>query len=1222
MNKTIRLKTYAFIFVATFAAFIVSCIYSNAAYAWTEGGNGSQQDGGGEGSGSGGNKCAGCGCASVICSSDTVVSGTIVTEVGQVIRPAYEINYGSVSISMPAIIATDAEVGSVYYTHDIVAHNSGWIGGTYYQAGDIIGHIPFGGLPTANGGLDSSWSIERARYVHEGTMSYAELREAYYQAIVAQGLTDFWNELMTSKLAGFGGLQKFLDSLSTDEIKKLLCEENCDPVPPSPPVPSCHDGSHAGWTEGSVQVNNFTTGTGWTSSVWARPGDTVRFSMYYCWGVGAVGGSADNDASSPWAIYPNGSATTYGTAVSDVWFQISGSPSNSYLFGYDLKRLGELGKVSLDDPHKSSIGEAASTVTSDVAGDSLANNYNFFYYSPSERAEDADNHNCSIYDFSTFTISGSHGFQIPGAAAGSCNAGGITGNNNEAGKSFSQTISYSYDTAWQRYRHSETGDCKTDCTYTDPVKDGEEGKEVHKDKDMNTLIENNVNWNTPYESLSSALGSGANNWGRIKKHNDNDEHGTTTLGDCSYSACSKNNWKSYYTKPDCGCETANKCDYCVDWGEGNSENNWNPPCNKWEYGESEEHCGCQTQRASCWKSWNSSKKPYSYSEPGKSHYFPPKDYSTGQQQLGTSSSTATVNVPYSYRTSLTSSIQEGDVIYTGETVSSIFTASIIPRIVTNVRSGEAYATTVPGSIKAVEFVLGKDSTLSKSTGTSNNGDGDPCSYYGGDEMISSCNTIWEEKGVDGHLNEEGRYGGKTYTSGSQTRVVPDVYPVGSKYCVAVGISTSDSHGQPDAQSVSGMSSPSGWRISDLSCRTIAKKPNFTVWNGNFYTKGSIKTSSTRKHVSAELGDSASATRYFGSWEEYLLSAMGSVTGISSGAGFGYYGAERNTSLGLQGGITPATSYCDLSHMTIANTSCASSDYYGDYYVGNSLVEDSAAATVERIYSRYTSSEASSTIKHLDNGATYIYSKKDTKTSELKNIPAAAGTTLGDTLVAGYHIGQTILDRSGNYIIQRPAYNIQSQQTTSNYASSTLVIHVKGNLTIDSNICTGDGTCSDYNYESGELNNELLLGSRNNQRYNSIYGLPQVVIIVEDGNIIISDKVTQIDAWLIADGNINTCNGLTYTSSSFSASTCGKQLIINGPVFANSLTLSRNSGADPGEGTGNSDGNPIYYNLTDDGSIQPAEIFNLRPDVLFWAYSQAQRYSQANVTYTRELAPRY
>ena len=41
-----------------------------------------------------------------------------------------------------------------------------------------------------------------------------------------------------------------------------------------------------------------------------------------------------------------------------------------------------------------------------------------------------------------------------------------------------------------------------------------------------------------------------------------------------------------------------------------------------------------------------------------------------------------------------------------------------------------------------------------------------------------------------------------------------------------------------------------------------------------------------------------------------------------------------------------------------------------------------------------------------------------------------------------------------------------------------------------------------------------------------------------------------------------------------------------------------------------------------GSAAPAEIFNLRADAYIWAYNQAQRYSEAVVTYTRELAPRY
>jgi hypothetical protein len=41
-----------------------------------------------------------------------------------------------------------------------------------------------------------------------------------------------------------------------------------------------------------------------------------------------------------------------------------------------------------------------------------------------------------------------------------------------------------------------------------------------------------------------------------------------------------------------------------------------------------------------------------------------------------------------------------------------------------------------------------------------------------------------------------------------------------------------------------------------------------------------------------------------------------------------------------------------------------------------------------------------------------------------------------------------------------------------------------------------------------------------------------------------------------------------------------------------------------------------------GSIVPAEIFNLRADAYIWAFNQAQRYSEAVVTYMRELAPRY
>ena len=288
-------------------------------------------------------------------------------------------------------------------------------------------------------------------------------------------------------------------------------------------------------------------------------------------------------------------------------------------------------------------------------------------------------------------------------------------------------------------------------------------------------------------------------------------------------------------------------------------------------------------------------------------------------------------------------------------------------------------------------------------------------------------------------------------------------------------------------------------------------------------------------------------------------------------------------------------------MTIANDDC-SSEAYGKYFAGNSMVEDSASTLLERIRSRYLSSARG--ITTLENGATYIYpNQANIKTSELHTITHGAlqNTELGSSVIR-----QT-----------KGVLNSESEQTTSNYAGNVLIIHVTGTLTIDTDICTGSGDCGS--------NTNLRLGYRNNNYYTNIYSVPQILIIA-DGGIVIRDNVTQIDAWLITNGNINTCNGLATGSKNFTASACGNQLIVNGPVFANSLTLARNAGADPGAGKGNDandhSGNPIYYNLSNDGSVQPAEIFNLRPDVLFWAYSQAQRYSQANVTYTRELAPRY
>ena len=202
----------------------------------------------------------------------------------------------------------------------------------------------------------------------------------------------------------------------------------------------------------------------------------------------------------------------------------------------------------------------------------------------------------------------------------------------------------------------------------------------------------------------------------------------------------------------------------------------------------------------------------------------------------------------------------------------------------------------------------------------------------------------------------------------------------------------------------------------------------------------------------------------------------------------------------------------------------------------------------------------------------------------------------------------------------------------------------GKLTIDANLCYGDKGCdannnsavgnSAYGGISYQRSNKLGIYSTS---YGSISQIPQILIFADA--IDITENVTQIDAWLIVSGEINTCSTLQKNSrgEKSDANACNKTLLFNGPVFAQTLRLNRTAGAlqASGGGAGYSinfvpsttaddalPADPSTHNLANDGAIIPAEIFHLRSDAYYWAYSQAQRYAQAVTTYTRELAPRY
>ncbi len=124
-------------------------------------------------------------------------------------------------------------------------------------------------------------------------------------------------------------------------------------------------------------------------------------------------------------------------------------------------------------------------------------------------------------------------------------------------------------------------------------------------------------------------------------------------------------------------------------------------------------------------------------------------------------------------------------------------------------------------------------------------------------------------------------------------------------------------------------------------------------------------------------------------------------------------------------------------------------------------------------------------------------------------------------------------------------------------------------------------------------------------------LPQLIVIAR--NITIADSVGEINAWLVAkpqgdnDGIINTCTSADNPGNNdrLIVTECSQGLRVNGPVVSSRLILRRTAGSENGDRQGD-----------------PAEIFNLRPDVYLWAYDQARSSSNLRTTSIRELPPRW
>ncbi len=600
------------------------------------------------------------------------------------------------------------------------------------------------------------------------------------------------------------------------------------------------------------------------------------------------------------------------------------------------------------------------------------------------------------------------------------------------------------------------------------------------------------------------------------------------------------------------------------------------------------------------------------------HYGDGKDdymYSSKYSDHGTQRKEATVYIPYNYNTEVGTSLEAEDIVFQGTSINTSFRWQITPRN-NPILSNFDYATVTSPNTKTqyVEFLLAPGQRKFSGTNFTEN---DPCAHYAGS---INCHEIQTEH--VGNQNPEGYYAGSQVRYRSFNRTIPDNDEyVGYKYCVAMGIWPADSHDGAGnslrSQYTKGrngaMDAGQLWNVSNASCRTIAKKPTFQVWNGSVYTEGEVHTSITKKKVGAGMGPfDGSGTRIFGSWADYGLYVGKENKTMASGAMLGYSGYTLTSPTGKPSG----TSVQDLSPQTIANTSNPT---------GQSGVNanPSYGMNLLRLTSRYK-----------DKAQTFAQTENKTG-SQAKIISAQTGMHFV------YYNGTLHTKDLGITYNGFPNANAVTKHSNGDITiglgdgvnDNTMVIYATGDVVIDGNICLGN-SCGD--------DATKLANYKSNPKIKSASALPQVLIFAN--NISIAENVTRVDAWLIAnEGTINTCAGHSVNNVvardakqdyvNFGGN-CDKTLVVNGPVYAHHMELLRTAGANHGYGDSLSDnlaGNDprerslgSTRNRTDAkrGSSAPAEIFNLRADAYIWAYNQAQRYSEAVVTYTRELAPRY
>lgn len=414
-------------------------------------------------------------------------------------------------------------------------------------------------------------------------------------------------------------------------------------------------------------------------------------------------------------------------------------------------------------------------------------------------------------------------------------------------------------------------------------------------------------------------------------------------------------------------------------------------------------------------------------------------------------------------------------------------------------------------------------------------------------------ATWDDvKLGSGDLNSGNEYkfeGGKEPKGGIEGKTVniPDL-PAGTVIYFRSWVTPGDS-GDPINMDVGKFS---GKVYSKEVSFIVAKRPSFQVWGGNIYSAKDVGLSMSVKNNLADEADypynmtGGDKVRVFGSWAELSLVAEGEIKGLSSGAGLGY-GTTTDAGNASQQKTIKTLGGRDSSDYCLMSTLSIENDNCKSY-VGNLGRSSGRSGDKSSLLSDFTE-EIGTNYRVIDFGS--------------------------DGFVLRERIGE-LDDFSGEEI----------SEDGNTRVLTTKVIRTKGDVVIDKNII----------YDND--------GRNTTEGYSNLESIPKIIIYAE--NINISCSVTRVDAVLIADKNINTCDGKK-NNEDVNLEARSKQLVINGSVISNALTLGRTYGAATGK-----------------NSVIPAEIINYDTSLYLWANNQSSATTSGKLTetYINELAPRY